>query len=153
MGVAPRARRSEFAVATETIGFLVWSAARSYGRHFAARIARHGITLGVWPVMRALAEEPGLTQRQLAARTDMSGPTIVDLVAQLEAKKLVRRVRSAEDRRKSSIFLTDSGRAAFDAALPDIAAVHKLAVAGMAKGEQQVLKALLQRLHANIRGI
>jgi len=152
MGATPRAKPSEFAVATETIGFLVWSAARSYSRHFSTRISRHGITLGVWPVLRALAEEPGLTQRELALRTDMKGPTIVDLVAQLEVKKLVRRVRSAEDRRKASLFLTDGGRAVFEAVLPDIAAVHRRAVAGMDKSEQQVLKALLQRLHTNIRG-
>ena len=147
-----RTRKSEFAVATETIGFLVWSAARSYSRHFAARIARHGITLGVWPVLRALAETPGLTQRDLSLQTGMKGPTIVDLVVQLEEKKLVRRVRNTEDRRKASLFLTERGQSVFAAALPDIAAVHKLAVAGMSRRDQDLLRTLLQRVHTTIRG-
>ena len=52
----------------DTIGFLIWAANRAMNREFSERIAQHGVTLGLWPFLRALWEADGLTQRELSDR-------------------------------------------------------------------------------------
>ena len=76
----------------ETVGFLLWDTTRAFTTRFSKRIARHGVTFGLWPFLRALWEEDGLTQRQLSERVRMKGSTTVAAVNRLEERGLVRRI-------------------------------------------------------------
>ena len=55
----------------DTVGFLIWDANRAMNREFSERIARHGVSLGLWPFLRALWEGDGLTQRELSEKVRM----------------------------------------------------------------------------------
>jgi MarR family transcriptional regulator, lower aerobic nicotinate degradation pathway regulator len=64
---------------------------------------RHLVALTV------LRDRGGSTQQALAATLEMDGTNVVGLLNELEARKLVERRRSPEDRRRHVVELTDAG--------------------------------------------
>ncbi len=136
--------------ADDSIGFLIWDAKRVLTQVFSARIARHGLSYGLWPFMRALASENGLTQRELSERVHMKGPTTVAAIDRLERKGLVRRVRSKTDGRKINIYLTEKGRKVLDKVAPEIDLVHRQALAKVSPKEQEAFRRVLRRFRTNL---
>ena len=134
----------------DTIGFLLWDTMRSFTRNFSGRIEQHGVSFGLWPFLRALWEEDGLTQRELSERVRMKGSTTVAAINRLEQKGLVRRVNNKADARKINVFLTAKGRRIYDTCMPEVDAVNRQGLKGLSKREQDDLKALLKRLRANM---
>lgn len=92
------------------IGWLLSSAARLAQRRLSARLVEHGITPPQWTVLAALWAEDGLTLSSIAQTTAFDGPTMTGIVDRLEKGGMVRRQRDSLDRRKVTVFLTDSGR-------------------------------------------
>src|ERR1700719_5354099 len=64
---------------------------------------RHLVALTV------LRDRGGSTQQALAATLEMDGTNIVGLLNDLEAKNLIERRRSPEDRRRHTVELTEAG--------------------------------------------
>ena len=134
----------------ETVGFLLWDTTRAFTTRFSKRIARHGVTFGLWPFLRALWEEDGLTQRQLSERVRMKGSTTVAAVNRLEERGLVRRIHNEQDGRKINVFLTPEGRRIYDLVMPEVAAINRQGIAGLSDAEQEELKRLLRDLRGNM---
>ena len=134
----------------DTVGFLLWDTTRAFTARFSKRIARHGVTFGLWPFLRALWEEDGLTQRQLSERVRMKGPTTVAAVNRLEERGLVRRTHNEQDGRKINVFLTPEGRRIYDLVMPEVAAINRQGIAGLTESEQEDLKRLLRGLRGNM---
>lgn len=141
--------RSKYAP-DDTIGFLVWDSTRMLTRAFSLRIARYGLSFGLWPFMRTLWSEDGLTQRELSERVRMKGPTTVAAINRLEHNGMVRRVRSKIDARKINVFLTEKGRRTFDRVIPDIEAVNRQGLTHLSRHEQALMKDLLRRFRADL---
>ena len=134
----------------ETVGFLLWDTTRAFTSRFSRRISRHGVTFGLWPYLRALWEQDGLTQRELSERVRMKGPTTVAAVNRLEKRGLVKRVNNTEDGRMINVFLTDKGREIYDLVMPEVVAINRQGVASLSREEQEQLKRLLRGLRGNI---
>lgn len=134
----------------DTVGFLLWDTTRAFVTRFSRRISRHGVTFGLWPFLRALWEEDGLTQRQLSERVRMKGPTTVAAVNRLEERGLVRRVHNDKDGRKVNVFLTAKGRRTYDLVMPEVEAVNHQGMASLSEDEQETLKRLLRDLRRNM---
>jgi DNA-binding MarR family transcriptional regulator len=101
----PRDRRIDFSLGG-SLGYLVRDANRAFQRLLEKRIAPHGVTRGQWYFLRVLWEEDGLSQRELSARVGMMEPTTVIALRGMEKAGLIRRVRSADDRRVAKVYLT-----------------------------------------------
>ena len=71
------------------------------------------------------------------------------MIDRLERKGLVRRVRSAEDRRVVKLALTDEGKAVYPKLVARAAAVINRSLRGFTKSEAQQLESLLQRMLVN----
>lgn len=142
-------RDDEFAP-EETVGFLLWDTTRVFTARFSKRIARHGVTFGLWPFLRALWQEDGLTQRALSERVRMTGPTTVAAVNRLEERGLVKRFNNRDDGRVINVFLTRKGREIYDLVMPEVDAINRQGVAGLTHEEQDQLKTLLRGLRGNI---
>jgi DNA-binding MarR family transcriptional regulator len=70
-------------------------------------------------------------------------------IDRLEAKALVRRERSQQDRRVVTLVLTDAGRAAAALVPPVMVRALDAHLAGFSADERQLLVALLTRMLAN----
>ncbi len=92
-----------------TVGLL--RTADTVRREIARVVEPHGITLQQYNVLRVLrgAGALGLPTLEIAARMVEQAPGITRLLDRLEAKKLVRRKRCAEDRRQVLCFIVPEG--------------------------------------------
>lgn len=74
-------------------------------------LAPTGLSLAyAWPIV-LIAEQPGMSQRELAERLEIEGPTLVRLLHQLGAMDLVTRQQNPDDHRANTLHLTAAGRA------------------------------------------
>ena len=72
---------------------------------------RSGMTASQWLCLQALAQSSTpLSARELADWVSLTPGTISPVLDRLEAKGWVRRTRSAEDRRRIDLEITDTGR-------------------------------------------
>ena len=129
----------------DTVGFLLWDANRAMSREFSDRIALHGVTLGLWPFLRALWDGDGLTQRELSEKVRMKGPTTVAALNKLEDKGLVRREGNKNDARKINVFLTPEGRKIYRAVIPEVETVNRQVLSGLSDREQAAFKDMIRR--------
>ena len=85
------------------------------GAHAANRFAERSAELDLTPpqtgLLRAIAREPGSSQRELGTRLGLFPSRVVTFVDELEHRGLVGRERNRSDRRQYAVHLTDEGRA------------------------------------------
>ncbi|GAC1368568.1 MAG: MarR family transcriptional regulator [Actinomycetota bacterium] len=80
---------------------------------FDARFTAAGASLSTWIVLRSAEESEGpwgLSQRELAERMGVEGPTLVRHLDRLEKEDLIERRRDVADRRVTRIAVTAAGR-------------------------------------------
>jgi DNA-binding MarR family transcriptional regulator len=136
----------------DTVGFLIWDANRAMNREFSERIAQHGVSLGLWPFLRALWEKDGLTQRELSEKVRMKGPTTVAALNKLEDRGLVRREENRKDARKINVFLTPDGRKVYRKVIPEVEAVNRQCLDTLSEQEQNDFKNMIKRIRNNVTG-
>jgi MarR family transcriptional regulator, organic hydroperoxide resistance regulator len=135
---------------SRSVGYLVRQTHRAFTRALQARIAPHGVSIGMWFFLRALWQEDGVSQRELSQRVGMMEPTTASALNNMERKGFVRRVRNRSDRRIVNVFLTERGRALRRELLPLAVEVNAAALRGLAVGEVAQLRALLGKIQARL---
>src|SRR3984893_4136583 len=100
---------------------------------------RHLVALTV------LRDSGGRTQQALAATLEMDGTNIVGLLNELEAKKLIERRRSPEDRRRHLVELTDAGAKQLATAERALSAVEDEILGALDDSQRETLYNLLQQ--------
>ncbi len=122
-----------------------------YNAAIRAEMAKLGLTT---PKMRALAVLSvidGQVIGQLAVHAIVEQSTLSRAVDALEAEGLVRRQVDAADSRSVRVFITETGRAAFESLWPHMADTYQEMFAGIDPDEQRAFVATLQKIHANTR--
>jgi len=94
----------------EPLGRQLATTGRVVQDRFDGGLARHGSSLATWMVLRSAAREEGLSQRELASRVRVEGPTLVRHLDRMEQDGLVVRRRDERDRRVVRVCLTEAGR-------------------------------------------
>jgi DNA-binding MarR family transcriptional regulator len=90
-------------------GALLDHLARRMRLHSEAVLAPLGLRPRHLVALTLLRDRGGSTQQALASTLAMDGTNIVGLLNELEARKLIERQRSPEDRRRHVVELTDAG--------------------------------------------
>lgn len=79
---------------------------------------QHDLSIPEWRVIAVLAQEPGLTAAEVAARTAMDKVAVSRAVARLETGGRVRRDAVRGDRRRQQLALTREGRDVYNRVVP-----------------------------------
>ena len=109
---------------------------------------RFGLTVPQWRLICVLAEDGGLTQGQIVARTVMDKVTVSRAAQGLLKRRLVARSEHHADGRSHVLALTPEG-AGLHAEIAPLALAYEAAlIAGLAPAEVALLKRLLTRLQA-----
>ena len=125
-------------VASNAVSGLI---ARSYQDRF-------GLSVPQWRVICVLAEDGGLTQGQIVARTVMDKVTVSRAAQGLVKRRLVRRSEHQADGRSHVLALTAEG-AGLHAEIAPLALAYEAAlIAGLAADEVALLKRLLAGLQS-----
>ena len=106
------------------------------------------------PKMRALAVlsvVEGPLIRELAVYTVVEQSTLSRALDQLSNDGLIRRESDAADSRAVRVFITDTGRAAFETLWPHMAAANARMFRGIDQNECNAFVGTLQKMLTNIR--
>ena len=90
---------------------------KAFRAEFDARLSEVGGSLSTWIVLRSAEESAGtwgLSQKELAERMGVEGPTLVRHLDRLEREGLIQRCVDARDRRVTRIAVTPAGSRVFD---------------------------------------
>lgn len=127
---------------------------RIMGRYNAA-LREEMVQLGLsTPKMRALAVLSvidGPLIRELAVYSVVEQSTLSRALDQLQADGLTRREADTDDSRATRVFLTEAGRAAFEALWPHMATAHQRMFRGISEEERHAFTGTLQKMLSNIR--
>lgn len=100
----------------ERLGRVVAMTGKVVREQFDRSLAAADSSLNTYVVLRAVAANAGMSQRQLAASLSIEGPTLTHHLDRLSADGLIVRVRDTEDRRVFRVALTAAGTAHLDRA-------------------------------------
>lgn len=109
---------------------------------------RFGLSIPQWRLVCVLAEDGGLTQGQLVARTVMDKVTVSRAAQGLLKRGLVARSEHHADARSHVLALTEAGRALHSEISPLALAYEAALISGLSPDEVALLKRLLARLQA-----
>ena len=113
------------------------------------RIHRHlnddNLTVSQFAVLEALYHLGSLSQGELGEKILKSNANLTTVVDSLEKKSLVRRERSATDRRRVTVHLTEAGEALIARVFPRHAKVVAEELLFLAEAEQVELADILKR--------
>lgn len=62
-------------------------------------------------IMQEISKHSGVTASQIAKTINLSAATVTNILDRLESKTLIERVRSSEDKRRVSLYLSEQGQA------------------------------------------
>jgi len=133
-----------------SIGYLARIVFRSFSRLLERKTLEYDVSAGQWRFLRQLWREDGITQRELSERVGMREPTTVVALKGLEKAGLITRKKTAEDRRKTFIYLTPHAKKLELVLAPMNAEIHEVATRGMTDAEVETLQALMRRVIDNL---
>lgn len=133
----------------ESIGHQLFGVMTMMKREVEARMAKHGLTDAQWKPLWLLKAGRASTAIELAREMDIDAGAITRMVDRLEAKGMIERLRSDEDRRVVHLHLTKAGEATAEEVPHVLAAVNNDFLRGFSEAEWKQLRKLLGRMAAN----
>jgi MarR family transcriptional regulator, lower aerobic nicotinate degradation pathway regulator len=115
---------------------------------FLQETEHYGVTPVQYAALQSVAQHPGIDQRTLARSIGLDTSTTAGVIDRLEARKLVERSASQEDRRVRKLDLTDAGRQLLIDIAPSMLHAQQRMIEPLPAHEQQELLRLLRRLVA-----
>jgi DNA-binding MarR family transcriptional regulator len=133
----------------DSIGYQLFGLSTMMRRAVETRMAEYDLTDAQWKPLWLLKAAHASTPNELARFMDIDAGAITRMLDRLEAKGLIERLRSDEDRRVVNLRLTKAGEAAAEKVPHVLAAVNNDFLRGFSEAEWKQLRKLLARLSAN----
>ena len=130
----------------DDLAFLIAQVGSHSQSSFGKQVDAFGLRLAHVGVLKAIFQAAGVTQRQLGDALGMFPSNLVRLIDELEEKGLVRRVKSAEDRRSYTLQLTKKGQGVVLELITLTRAHEDRICASLAPAKRQELTRLLQKI-------
>jgi MarR family transcriptional regulator, transcriptional regulator for hemolysin len=135
---------------TRTFGFLLKDLSRLYVQRFEQRAAVHGLTLPQCKALVYLATNEGISQVQLAERTDIEPMSLVRILDHMESEGLVERRNDPADRRARCLYLKSKAKPLVDEIWRWSESTLREALAGIPKRQSDLAISVLEKIHANL---
>jgi DNA-binding MarR family transcriptional regulator len=135
--------------AEESVGFLIKRVRMALSSSIDREMASSDISHDQWSVLILMSSGRGDTAAELSREAGVDTGSMTRMIDRLEAKGLVIRTRSADDRRVVRLALTPAGRSLCDR-MPDVMVrVLNRHLAGFSGAELEQLKNFLRRMLSN----
>ena len=106
----------------------------------------HGVTPVQYAALNQVARTPGTDQRTLARSIGLDTSTIAAVIDRLEARGLMERRASAEDRRVRLLALTEAGHEVLAAVAPDVLRAQDRMLDPLGKAERAEFMRMLHKV-------
>ena len=137
----------------DTPGFIIERTSKRMRQSFKSILIKinAGVTIDQWAILYELKKENGLSQYELANRTFKDAPTVTRIIDKLSDKKLIERLPDPEDRRRFSIYLTDSGKAKIEEIIPEARSFREKVWGGLDEETVEFLIQTLNKVFGNLK--
>lgn len=129
-----------------TVWLVLMKAFRSVKRHALANVAGLDLLLSEFVVLEMLLHKGPQQVNEIGRRIEMTSGAITTAIDRLEARGLVARRLTAEDRRVRLVELTPQGRTLIEAGFARHAEALERATSGLDQEERATLISLLKKL-------
>lgn len=136
----------------DSVGYLVTLAHRTLSKNLETQLQPFNLTANQWAPLLAIAHGQCDTVAGCARETGIDAGAMTRMLDRLEAKGLLRRQRSNNDRRVVNVALTTAGKTVAREIPPVISNVLNRQLQGFSQYEFEIIKDLLQRFLANGEG-
>jgi DNA-binding MarR family transcriptional regulator len=133
----------------ELIEAIILVTGRALRRAYDVRFSAFGLNMSEAGLLRAIAAEGALTQRELADRLYIGRAGAGQFIDRLEARDMVRRDPDPVDRRVWKISLTPDGEVLADSLNDVYAGIRSELRAGLTSTDRLALAKMLTRINAN----
>jgi DNA-binding MarR family transcriptional regulator len=130
--------------ATDRPGYLIKRAQAALNAHMARALHEHGVTITQFAVLTALAEEPGLSNAELARRAFITPQSMNENLRELEQRTWITRSQHPTHGRILQIELTDEGRTTLQACDATVTVIEQRMLAELDPGQRRQLAAALR---------
>lgn len=137
---------------TESAGYLLNHVARLFHEELRQRIAPLGIVPGQFPVLLALWEQDGITQKALLTMIDVEQATMANTLNRMERDDLIVRKAHPNDARARNIYLTERAKALKADAYAIASDINHMALAGLSDDDQIAFLGFLKRIVETLKG-
>ena len=113
---------------------------------------KFGITFGQWKVLIILANNAaGLTQREIADKLALEGPTLIPIIDKLEKDAFVIRKIDPKDRRINRILLTEKAHEFLDETIESVSQIKKICLDQISEEDISTTKKTLVQMWVNLQ--
>lgn len=133
----------------ESVGYLLGQVRGRLVAAVDAELAPLDITWAQWGILLQIANGKAETAAELCRNGGCDTGSMTRMLDRLEQKGLIRRERSAEDRRVVHLRLTEAGRELYPQLPPIALKVLNRHLRGFTRSELELLKSFLRRMIKN----
>lgn len=134
----------------ESIDFVLAGVCKLHHDRIRSLFEAVGLYRGQPPVLRALAEEEGLSHSELALRMRVTPATISKMIDRMERAGFVTRQADLNDQRVSRVYMTERGRAVQAEIGRLIQKIEQETFAGFTLEERVLLRRFLLQVRENL---
>ena len=109
-----------------------------------------GLAPGQDITLLVLAEQEGLTQKEIAVQSYVRAASITNTLQRMEKSGLILRRSDPEDQRVSRVYLTDTGKKKLREVLILRQKLERIKFNGFSTQEQEIFWNLIQRVNQNL---
>jgi MarR family transcriptional regulator, transcriptional regulator for hemolysin len=134
------------------IGFIVNKTAKAFVKALDSELhEKVGVTVGQWKVMVMLVNQDGLTQKEIAERLGLEGPTLIPIIDKMEKDELVVRKIDPYDRRNNRIYRTERANELWNEMVKCAAKVRQVSLKDIPEENINITKDVLENVYQNLR--
>lgn len=137
----------------DSVGYLMRRIISAVGQEVDHELEPSGLTNAQWVPLLKLHMGTASSVAEVARECQLDAGSMTRLLDRLEAKGLVRRLRTSKDRRVVNLELTDEGREAAKQIPQVLCRVQNAHLQGFSSDEWDTLKILLRRILDNAQAI
>ena len=136
-----------------SIGFIINRAGKVLIQAFDHELRKNvGITFGQWKIIIILVNnDDGLTQKEIADKLGLEGPTLIPIIDKLEKDGFVIRKVDKNDRRNNRIFLTEKTNSVMDLMINCGLKIKNMSIKDIPEENISITKNTLEKMWINIQ--
>lgn len=131
----------------KSLGFVFGKISQAMSDLFQEHLDVYSITFKQYGVLLVVSADIEETQRSVAKKLKLDRTTIGQLIDQLEAKDLLKRIQSKKDKRAYNLHLTDNGKVVVEKLWDKMNNVETQVISGLTIEEQKNFIELTMKIY------
>lgn len=108
---------------------------------------KFALSITEWRIMAVLGEYPGISADEISVKTQLEKSILSRAISKLLKRNLIDRITAADDRRRSEIYLSETGKNVYEEIVPLSYDYETHLLSCLSSSEKQIFSDLIDRLY------